>query len=85
MSHQSRLLHNLVARAFRGAELLPLPDRADLHEAASIALRRTDPPAADVAFEAAGLLRQAENRQLEFAALLRTADFKPFAPVTLPP
>jgi hypothetical protein len=85
MSEQSRLLHTLVERALRGAELLPLPDRADLHEAASIALRRTDPPAAEVAFLAAGLLRQAENRQLEFAALLRAADFKPFASITLPP
>ncbi len=68
---QSRLLRTLVERALRGADSLPLPDRADLHEAASIALRRIDPPAADVAFHTAGLLRQAENRQLEFAALLR--------------
>jgi hypothetical protein len=72
MSDQSRLLHVLVERAFRGADLLPLPDRADLHEAAAIALRRSDPPAAEVALHTAGLLRQAQNSQLEFAALLRT-------------
>ncbi len=71
MSRQHFLLRTLVERALRGADLLPLPDRADLHEAAAIALRRIDPPAADLAFHAAGLLRQAENRQLEFAALLR--------------
>ena len=70
-NERSRLLRTLVERALRGSDSLPLPDRADLHEAAAIALRRIDPPAADLAFHTAGLFRQAENRQLEFAALLR--------------
>jgi hypothetical protein len=71
MSRQHLLLRNLVERALRGCEQLPLAERADLHEAAAIAFRRIDPRAADLAFYTAGLLRQAENRQLEFAALLR--------------
>jgi hypothetical protein len=71
MTRQNRLLRTLVERALRGSELLPLAERADLHEAAALTLRRADPAAADVAFYAAGLFRQAENRQLEFAALLR--------------
>jgi hypothetical protein len=71
MSRQNRLLRTLVERALRGCELLPLADRADLHEAAALALRRADPAASDLALHAAGLFRQAENRQLEFAALLR--------------
>ncbi len=71
MSRENLLLRTLVERALRGADLLPLPDRADLHEAAAIALGSIDPPAADVALYVAGLLRQAENLQLEFAALLR--------------
>ena len=72
MSSKVRLMRSFVERAMRGMDSLTMAERADLHEAAALALRAVDRRAADVAQHTAGLLRQTEHQQLEFAALLRS-------------
>lgn len=60
----------VVRRALNGAEQLPPAERADLFEGVSEILCGCSPKEAKAAKEAAKALRQAEQRQLHFNALL---------------
>lgn len=64
------LIRRLTARALNGAEELPEMERAELYQAAGLALRPFDREAADIAFHTAMLLREAQRHQLEFRGLL---------------
>lgn len=72
MSREAILVRRLVEAGLRGVEKASLAEQADLHEAASIALSRCDRRASEIASFTASLLRQSEEHQLQFAALLKS-------------
>ena len=67
-------LRPLLDLAVAALPSLPVVQRADMYEAIAVASWTCDAQVAEVALTAAQALRDAEARQLTFAALMRTAN-----------
>jgi hypothetical protein len=60
----------VVRRSLTGSEQLPAAERADLFEGVGHILRKVSPKEAKAARDAAKAIREAEQCQLKFSALL---------------
>lgn len=63
----------IVGRALRGADELPIAERADLYEAAAEVLTAKHPEEASAAAIVAQALREANARQLIFTSLFQAS------------